>query len=54
MGQPEQPLESAGRERASQSGDGERAVCHVCDRELPTQEELLAHLEAEHGGELLT
>ncbi len=40
-------------ERASQSGDGEIAVCHVCQRSFSTQKELLAHLDAEHDGEIL-
>jgi hypothetical protein len=41
-------------ERDEQSGDGEIAVCHVCDQKFPTQEELLAHLDGAHEGELLT
>jgi hypothetical protein len=41
-------------ERDEQAGDGEIAVCHVCDRRFGTQSELLAHLEQQHEGELLT
>ncbi len=41
-------------ERSEQSGDGEVAVCHVCQKEFSTQKELLAHLDQEHEGELLT
>jgi hypothetical protein len=40
-------------ERDTQSGDGEVAVCHVCKKEFPTQQELFAHLENDHDGELL-
>ena len=40
-------------ERESQSGDGEVAVCHVCQRAFSTQKELLAHLDTEHDGEIL-
>ena len=34
--------------------DDEIAVCHVCKRKFATQKDLLAHLEADHHGELLT
>jgi hypothetical protein len=40
-------------ERASQSGDGEVAVCHVCRRAFSTQKELLVHLDTHHDGEIL-
>ena len=40
-------------ERNAQDGDGETAVCHVCDRRFSTQEELLKHLEETHPGDLL-
>lgn len=36
-----------------QSGDGEIAVCHVCEKEFSTQKALLAHLEEAHDGEIL-
>jgi hypothetical protein len=32
-------------EREMQSGEGETAICHVCDQRFPTQGELLKHLE---------
>ena len=41
-------------ERNEQAGDGEIAICHVCDRPFGTQEELLAHLDEDHPGDLLT
>lgn len=41
-------------ERDEQAGSGEIGTCHVCDREFSTQEELLAHLDEEHPGDLLT
>jgi hypothetical protein len=41
-------------ERESQSGDGEVAICHVCNKEFSTQEKLLAHLNEQHEAELLT
>jgi hypothetical protein len=34
--------------------DDEIAVCHVCKGRFATQKDLLAHLEADHHGELLT
>ena len=40
-------------ERNAQDGDGETAVCHVCDRRFSTQEELLKHLEETHPDDLL-
>ena len=40
-------------ERENQGGDKETAVCHVCGRTFPTQEELSKHLLSEHEGELL-
>lgn len=35
-------------ERETQGGDGEVAICHICDKEFPTQEELIHHMEAAH------
>ena len=40
-------------ERTEQRGDGEIAICHICDREFPTQEELSKHLMDDHDGETL-
>jgi hypothetical protein len=34
--------------------DDEIAFCHVCKRKFATQKDLLAHLEADHDGGLLT
>ena len=40
-------------ERGTQSGDGETAVCHVCEATFETQADLLAHLQSEHPDDLL-
>jgi hypothetical protein len=40
-------------ERDTQTGDGEVAVCHVCEATLASQEELLDHLRDAHPDELL-
>ena len=40
-------------ERETQSGDGEVAVCHVCQRAFSTQKELLELLVVEHDGVIL-
>jgi len=41
-------------EREAQSGDGETAVCHVCDQRFDTQEELSKHLIGAHPDDLLS
>ena len=35
-------------EREAQAGDGETAICHICDRRFDTQEELSKHLIDDH------
>ena len=40
-------------EREMQSGEGETAICHVCDQRFQTQGELLKHLEETHPNDLL-
>lgn len=40
-------------ERTQQQGDGEVAVCHVCERRFDTQEALDVHLMSDHEHELL-
>jgi hypothetical protein len=40
-------------ERLNQTGDGEVAVCHVCDQRFETQEELGRHLMDAHPDDLL-
>ena len=45
--------EAAMTERDTQDGDGEIAVCHVCEATLATQEELLIHLRDVHPQEEL-
>ena len=40
-------------ERETQGGDGEVAICHICDRQFPTQEDLSRHLIDDHEGENL-
>jgi hypothetical protein len=41
------------RERDSQQGDAETAVCHVCNERFSTQEQLLKHLEQAHPDDVL-
>jgi hypothetical protein len=36
-----------------QSGDGEAAVCHVCNERFETQEDLAKHLMDTHPDDLL-
>lgn len=40
-------------ERENQSGDGEVAICHICDRRFDTQEAMSRHLIDDHEGENL-
>jgi hypothetical protein len=40
-------------EANTQSGDGEAAVCHVCNERFETQEELAKHLMDTHPDDLL-
>jgi hypothetical protein len=40
-------------ERENQSGDAERAICHVCGREFDSQETLSKHLMDEHAEDVL-
>lgn len=41
-------------ERETQRGDGEVAVCHICDERTATQEELIHHMEAAHQEDRLS
>ena len=40
-------------ERENQGGDGEVAICHICDRRFDTQEAMSRHLIDDHEGENL-
>jgi Zinc finger, C2H2 type len=40
-------------EQTEQRGDPEIGICHICDREFPTQEELSKHLMDDHDGDTL-
>ena len=40
-------------EANTQSGDGEAAMCHVCNERFETQEELAKHLMDTHPDDLL-
>jgi len=47
-------IEREDRERANRAeGDPEVGICHICEREFPTQEELSKHLMDDHEGETL-
>jgi hypothetical protein len=39
-------------ERDTQLGDGETAVCHVCEQRFQTQEDLAKHLLRAHPDEV--